>query len=111
MRTGSIQWNRKLRTFVQLRGWFFENAKICKNLPDWKMLVNSSGMDFTHKCRHFPNHDQNAEINKKSRLLRHFQCHILHDTLYFGIGWSKVHRGNAEINKKSRLFRHFQCHI
>ena len=37
----------------------------CQNVPEYaglfrKMPVNASGMDFTHKCRHFPNP---ADIN------------------------------------------------
>ena len=36
----------------------------CQNMPEYaeifrKMPVNASGMDFTHKCRHFPNPNAN----------------------------------------------------
>ena len=37
-----------------------------------KMPVNASGMDFTHKCRHFPNPGSSAYIYFRSRLNKLF---------------------------------------
>ena len=38
----------------------------------WKMPVNASGVDFSHKCPHFPNPDENSSH------CGHYGIHVIH---------------------------------